>query len=73
MDIGHNREGANNGHMGRKSKFLSVITSQILLKITSQKASFVTLRRAIRACLNIIYPFTHDGTNMGRRSMWTRN
>jgi hypothetical protein len=50
-NIGHNKEGANNCHMGRKSKCLIVITTLTLLKTRSRKASFVTLKRSIKRLL----------------------
>jgi hypothetical protein len=64
---GHNEKGANSGHMGHRSKCLIVVTNMHLLKSTSHKTSFVTLKRIIRASLNLVDPLTHDGTNTGRK------
>ena len=66
---GHGEKCANSGHMGHRSKNLIVITTMLLLKTTSHKMSFITLKGTIRASLNLIDPLTSDGTNMG----WKRN
>ncbi|MCH1922571.1 hypothetical protein L9G15_24480, partial [Shewanella sp. A3A] len=64
---GHNEKCANSGHMGHGSKSLIVITTMLLLKATSYKTSFITLKRTIRASLNLIDPLTSDGTDTGRK------
>ena len=64
---GHSEKCADSGHMGHGSKSLIIITTMLLLKATSHKTSFITLKRTIRASLNLIDPLTSDGANTGRK------
>ena len=64
---GHGKKGTNSGQMGHRSKSLVIITTMLLLKTTSHKTSYVTLKRTIGASLNLIYPLTSDGTDSRRR------
>ena len=52
---------------GHSSKSLVIITTMLLLKTTSHKTSFVTLKRTIGASLNLVDPLTSDGTDSGRK------
>jgi hypothetical protein len=63
----HSEKSANSGHVGNRSECLIIITSLLLLKATSHKTSFVTLKRTIGASLDLIDPLASDGTNTGRR------
>jgi hypothetical protein len=59
----HSKKSANSGHMSNKSKSLIIITTLLLLKTTSNEASLITLKRTIRASLNLIDPLTSDQTH----------
>lgn len=63
----HNKESADNGHMGHKSECLIIIVSLLLLKTTGHKPSFVALKRNIRASLNLVDLLAGDGMNTGRK------
>jgi hypothetical protein len=63
----HSKESANSGHVGHRSESLIIIASLLLLKATSHKTSFETLKRTIGASLNLIDPLARDGTNTGRK------
>jgi hypothetical protein len=58
----HDKKSVNSGHMSNKSKSLIIISIMLLLKTTSNKMSFIPLKRTIRASLNI-YPLTSDQMN----------
>jgi hypothetical protein len=60
----HNKKSVNSGHMSNRSKSLIIIMTLLLLKTTSNKTSFIALKRTIRASLNLIDPLTSDRTNM---------
>ncbi|XP_048556699.1 uncharacterized protein LOC125537428 [Triticum urartu] len=63
----HNKESADNGHVGHRSKCLIIIGSLLLLKAIGHMSSFVALKRTIGASLNLVYPLAGDGTNTGRK------
>ena len=63
---GNGKKCTNSGHMGHRSKSLVIITTMLLLKTTSHKMSFVTLKRTIGASLKLVDPLAGDGTNTGR-------
>jgi hypothetical protein len=60
----HDKKSANSGHMSNGSKSLIIITTLLLLKTTSNKTCIITLKRTLRASLNLINSFTSDQTNM---------
>jgi hypothetical protein len=62
-NISHNKKSVNSGHMSNRSKSLIIIMTLLLLKITSNETSLITLKRTIRASLNLIDPLTSDQTN----------
>ena len=62
----HNKESADNGHVGHRSECLIIIASLLLLKTTGHKTRFVALKTTIRASLNLVDPLAGDGTNTGR-------
>jgi hypothetical protein len=49
--------------MSNRSKSLIIISIMLMLKTTSNKTSLISLKRNIRASLNLIYPLTSDRTN----------
>jgi hypothetical protein len=53
----------NSGHMSNRSKSLIIISIMLLLKTTSNKTSLISVKRTIRASLNLIYLLTSDRTN----------
>jgi hypothetical protein len=59
----HDKKSANSSHMSNRSKSLIIISTMLLLKITSNKTSLISLKRTIRVILNLIYPLTSDRTN----------
>jgi hypothetical protein len=59
----HGKQSANSGHMSNMSKSLIIISIMLLLKTTSNRTSLISLKRTIRASLNLIYPITSDRTN----------
>jgi hypothetical protein len=59
----HDKKSANSGHMSNMSKSLIIISTMLLLKIMSNRTSLISLKRTIRASLNVIYPLTSDRTN----------
>jgi hypothetical protein len=59
----HGKKSVNSSHMSNKSKSLIIISTMLLLKTTSNKTSIISLKRTIRAGLNLIYPVTSDRTN----------
>jgi hypothetical protein len=59
----HGKKSANNSHMSNRSKSLIIISTVLLLKTTSNKTSLISLKRTIRASLNLIYPLTSDRMN----------
>jgi hypothetical protein len=59
----HSEKSADSGHVGYGSERLIIIASLLLLKATSHKTSFVTLKRTIGASLDLIDPLACDGTN----------
>jgi hypothetical protein len=63
---GHNKNSVNNGHVGHMGKILIIITSLLLLKTVSHKIGFVTLKRTIRAGLNLVDSLARNGTNTRR-------
>jgi len=63
----HSEKSADSGHVGYGSERLIIIAAVLLLKATSHKTSFVTLKRTIGASLDLIDPLACDGTNTGRR------
>jgi hypothetical protein len=60
----HDKKSVNSGHMSNMSKSLIIISTMLLLKTTSNKTSLISLKRTIRASINLIYPLTSDRTNM---------
>jgi hypothetical protein len=62
----HNKKSVNSGHMSNWSKSLIIITTLLLLKTTSNKASLIALKRTIRAGLNLVDPLTSDRMNTWR-------
>jgi hypothetical protein len=62
----HAKKSVNSGHMSNMSKSLIIISTMLLLKTTSNKTSLISLKRTIRASLNLIYPLTSDRTNTWR-------
>jgi hypothetical protein len=63
LNRSHGKKSANSGHMSNRSKSLIIIPVVLLLKTTSNKTSFIALKRIIRASLNLIDPLTSDRTN----------
>jgi hypothetical protein len=59
----HGKKSMNSSHMSNMSKSLIIILTMLLLKTTSSKTSLLSLKRTIRASLNLIYPLTSDWTN----------
>jgi hypothetical protein len=59
----HGKKSATSGHMSNRSKSLIIISTMFLLKTMSNKTSLISLKRTIRAGLNLIYPLTSDRTN----------
>jgi hypothetical protein len=59
----HGKKSVNSSHMSNRSKSLIIISTMLLLKTTSNKTSLISLKRTIRASLNLIYPLTSDRTN----------
>jgi hypothetical protein len=59
----HDKKTVNSSHMSNRSKSLIIISTMLLLKTTSNKTSLISLKRTIRASLNLIYPLTSDRTN----------
>jgi hypothetical protein len=57
------KKSVNSSHMSNRSKSLIIISITLLLKTTSNKMSLISLKRTIRASLNLIYPLTSDRTN----------
>jgi hypothetical protein len=62
-NISHDKKSVNSSHMSNRSKSLIIISIMLLLKTTSNKTSLISLKRTIRASLNLIYPLTSDRTN----------
>jgi hypothetical protein len=60
----HNKKSKNSSHMSNMSKSLIIILILLLLKTMGNKMSLITLRRTIRASLNLIDPLTSDWTYM---------
>jgi hypothetical protein len=59
----HNKKSANSGHMSNMSKSLIIITTLLMLKTTSNKTSLITLKRTIKASLDLIDSLTSDWPN----------
>jgi hypothetical protein len=57
----HGKKSVNSSHMSNMSKSLIIISTMLLLK--TNKTSLISLKRTIRASLNLIYPLTGDRTN----------
>jgi hypothetical protein len=60
----HIKKSVNSGHMSNRGKSLIIITTLLLLKTTSNEMRLITLKRTIRASLNLIDSLTTDRTNM---------
>jgi hypothetical protein len=56
----------NSGHMSNKSKSRIIIITMFLLKTTCNKTSLISLKRTVRAGLNLIDPLTRDLTDTWR-------
>lgn len=54
----------NRGHMSNRSKHVTMITTMLLLKTTSNKTSFITLKRTITAGHDLVNPFTGNMTDV---------
>jgi hypothetical protein len=63
LNRNHDKKSANSSYMSNRSKSLIIISTMLLLKTTSNKMSLISLKRTIRASLNLIYPLTSDWTN----------
>jgi hypothetical protein len=63
LNRSHGRQSVNSGHMSNMSKSLIIISIMFLLKTTSNKMSLISLKRTIRASLNLIYPLTSNRMN----------
>jgi hypothetical protein len=63
LNRSHGKKSVNCSHLSNKSKSLIIISTMLLLKTTSNKTSLISLKRTIRASLNLIYPLTSDRTN----------
>jgi hypothetical protein len=50
----HDKKSVNSSHMSNKSKSLIIISTKLLLKTTSNKTGLISLKRTIRASLNLI-------------------
>jgi hypothetical protein len=59
----NSKKSVHGGHMSHIGKGLIIVTAVLLRKATSHKMRFIVLKRSIRAGLNFIDPFAHDGTN----------
>jgi hypothetical protein len=59
----HGKKSVNSSHISNISKSLIIISTMLLLKTMSNKMSFISLKRTIRASLNLIYPLTSDQMN----------
>jgi hypothetical protein len=64
LNRSHNKKSANSGQMSNMSKSLIIIMTFHLLKTTSNETSLITLKRTIRASLNLINIITSDRMNM---------
>lgn len=60
----HNKKSVNRGHMSNRSKHVIMITTMLLLKTTSNKTSFITLKRTITAGHDLVNPFTGNMTDV---------
>jgi hypothetical protein len=59
----HDKKSVNSGPMSNKSKSLIIITTVLLLKATGNKMSFITLKRTVKASLNLTDPLVSDQMN----------
>jgi hypothetical protein len=59
----HGKKSVNSSHMSNRSKSLIIISTMLMLKTTNNKTSLISLKRTIRAGLNLIYLLTSDRTN----------
>jgi hypothetical protein len=59
----YSKKSVNGCHMSNKSKSLTIIMTLLILKTTSNETSLITLKRTIRASLNLIDPLTSDHMN----------
>jgi hypothetical protein len=66
-NISNIEKSANSVHVRHRSKCLIIIAALLLQKIASHNASFVTLKRAIEATLDLIDSLTYDGMDSRRR------
>jgi hypothetical protein len=64
LNRGHNKKSVNSSYMSNMSKSLIIISTLLMVKTTSNKTSLISLKRIIRASLNLIDPLTSDRTNM---------
>jgi hypothetical protein len=60
LNRSHDKKSTNSSHMSNRSKSLIIISTMLLLKITSNKISLISLKRIIRVSFNLIYPLTND-------------
>jgi hypothetical protein len=63
LNISHGKKSENSGHMSNRSKSLTIISTLLLLKTMSNKASLIALKRTIRVSLNLIDSLISDRTN----------
>jgi hypothetical protein len=63
LNRSHDKKSANSGHMSNGGKSLTIISTVLLLKTTSNKRSLIVLKRTIRVSLNLIDSLTSDQTN----------
>jgi hypothetical protein len=63
LNKSHGKKSMNNSHMSNRSKSLIIILTLLLLKTTSNKTSFIALKRTVRASLNLIDPLSSDWMN----------
>jgi hypothetical protein len=63
LNRSHDKKSVNSGHMSNRSKSLIIIMILLLLKTTSNKTSLITLKRTVRASLNLIDPLISDRMN----------
>jgi hypothetical protein len=63
LNISHGKKSVNSSHMSNRSKSLIIISTMLLLKTTSNKMRLISLKRTIKASLNLIYLLTSDRTN----------
>jgi hypothetical protein len=63
LNRSHDKKSVNSSYMSNMNKSSIIISTMHLLKITSNKTSLISLKRIIKASLNLIYPLTSDQTN----------